>query len=483
MAEKLTAKIQFYRVNAIRSSLIILLIILALFTVLPLNQTLTSANPYSSLTWTKLKETDHFIFYFNTTSEDFVNQYAAIAERGYPGLEGIFGRISNKTKILLCETVEELEAVYQSFGKTISTFHPNFNSSEAYGECINGPLEVHIYKPAEFKPGGSYANGLLHEIGHAVYTQLYPISMQKNNWLNEALAHKSVSGTKIDFISTPRLKYALQNGSFIKLVDLEKNSNRTAETEKGINFEEYVSFVNFIATGFGFNKLKTMLEYYNGGEDLVGSIEKSFSLSASEFETRWLAEITLTFNLKVKVVIPDSTPIQGLDVVVWKTEEDPAEDNPSISPVSTDAEGIAVFQLIPGEYFIGFNLQTFPSKYVLPSQKQNPITVAEGVSEKTIQLQLKTSTSITLPTSTTTYTTTTSKSTNTPQTTSSGTTSNTPTTTNTKTTTTPASTTATSTQTNVGTSNLPWPLIILAAIIIVVGGALVFRQKMHRKSN
>lgn len=467
------------RVKVVGLDLIVLLLILTLFTVHPLNKTSTEANPYPSVFWIRLKETEHFIFYFNATSEDFVNQYAAIAEQGYSGLEGIFGRISNRTRILLCETVGELEAVYQSFGKTISTFHPNFNSSEPYGECINGPLEVHIYKPTEFKPGGSYANGLLHEIGHAVYTQLYAIAMQKNNWLNEALAYKSVSGTKIDFISTPRLKTAIQDGSFFRLIDLEKNSNRTAETENGINFEEYASFVNFVATGFGFDKLQEMLDYYNQGEDLVGSIEKSLGVSASEFETRWIAEITLTFNLKVKVIIPDGTPIQGLDVIVWKPEEDPAEGHPSINPVLTNTEGISVFQLIPGQYFIGFN-SLLPTEYDLPSPKQNSITVTEGIAEKIIQLQLKASSSMTLTTSDITYTTTTPTFTSTSQTTSSKTTSTL--TTSITSSTTAASTTTASTQTTIETNSLPWPLITLLAVIIAVVGALTLRQMMHRKS-
>jgi len=234
------------------------------------------------------KETDHYVFYYNETPEDFVDKYISIAEGGYLGIEGIFGEIASKIKIYLAETVEEFRAVSDGI------VPPDFDGSQAAGQSIDGV--VHVYKPAEFKPGNSYEIGLLHEIGHAVYFQLYPNAAKKNDWLNEALADKSITGLDVDLckLSSPELKEAVNAGEFIKLADLEKNSTRNADSEDGINFIEYISFVNFIVSEFGFDKLQMMLTIYDKGDDLVATIESSTGLSASEFESKWIDEIKST---------------------------------------------------------------------------------------------------------------------------------------------------------------------------------------------
>jgi hypothetical protein len=237
----------------------------------------------SGMKWKK--ETDHYIFYYNETPEDFVDNYISIAECGYLGIEGIFGKPTLKIKVYLAETVEEYKLVSNG------VVPPGFDGSQAAGQSIDGM--VHIYKPAEFKPGNSYEIGLLHEIGHAVYFQLYPNAARKNDWLNEGLADKSITGLEIDSykLSSPELIETAENGKFIKLVDLERNGTRTSDSEGEINFIEYISFVNFIVSEFGFDKLQIMLSKYDQGDGLVSAIEASTGIGASEFESKWIAEI------------------------------------------------------------------------------------------------------------------------------------------------------------------------------------------------
>ncbi len=58
-----------------------------------------------------------------------------------------------------------------------------------------------MYRAEEFKPGPTgvdevinYKIGLLHEISHAYYFVVYPNAFIKNDWLNEVLADKSITG-------------------------------------------------------------------------------------------------------------------------------------------------------------------------------------------------------------------------------------------------------------------------------------------------
>jgi hypothetical protein len=240
----------------------------------------------SGMKWKK--ETDHYIFYYNETPEDFVDNYISIAEDGGSGIEGIFGKPASKIKIYLAETVEEYGIVSNG------VVPPGFDGSQAAGQSIDGV--VHVYKPVEFKPGNSYEIGLLHEIGHAVYFQMYPDAAKKNDWLNEGLADKSITGLDVDLykLSSPELIEAVDTGKFIKLADLEREGARTADSEGEINFIEYISLVNFIVSEFGFDKLQLMLTRYDQGDDIVTAIEVSTGLSSSEFESEWLDKIKST---------------------------------------------------------------------------------------------------------------------------------------------------------------------------------------------
>lgn len=248
--------------------------------------------PTDELGMENKKETEHYIFYFNETEENFVNKYIEIAEKGYNGLEIIFGKNSQKIKIYLCETVDEFRETSSGMAP------PGFDGSEAAGQCIGDT--VAIYKPEEFKPGPgdldeeiSYKIGLLHEIGHAMYHRLYPKAYKKNEWLDEALADKSITGGEVykESIKCPELVKFINDGSFIRLSNLEKNGKRDKQSEEGINFIEYISLVNFIALEFGFDKLRVMLSEYNSGNDLVNSIEMATGLDADIFEERWIEKI------------------------------------------------------------------------------------------------------------------------------------------------------------------------------------------------
>ena len=303
------------------------------------------------------KETAHFIFYFNTTSEDFVDQYSNIAEGGFSGLEVIFGNLSEKIKVYLCETVEEFRIT--SGGST----PPNFDGTVAAGQCIDG--KVQIYKPAQFFPE-DYAIGLLHEIGHAAYWQLYPTALVKNNWLNEALAAQSISGSIISYVWDDEVKAALENGTFIPLATLESNGVRNATTEHGINGPEYISLVSFIAGEFGFDRLRSVLTYYNGSDNMVSSIEKGTGVSAANFEQRWTAKIRsyTTGNTTVPTVIEGWVskeqfgqsataflPTDGIYVMVWNNAE--SDDQPLVTVRLVDSYGNRLIERsynVPGRH-------------------------------------------------------------------------------------------------------------------------------------
>jgi hypothetical protein len=238
-------------------------------------------------------ETEHYIFYFNSINEEFLNTYVSIAEDGSDGLKIIFGEDpASKIEIFLCEELEELEIVSEGI------VPPGFEGNEPIGQSINGA--VHIFKPEEFMPGPgdidkilSYKIGLLHEIGHAYYFMIYPDAAKKNDWLDEALADKSITGKNInpDSISNPLLKELIANGEFVALSKLEGKGRRTFSGNEDAIFSEYISFVNFIASQFGFDTLNLFLSEYNNPKDLLTSLETAAGLDPASFEEQWLEEI------------------------------------------------------------------------------------------------------------------------------------------------------------------------------------------------
>lgn len=238
-------------------------------------------------------ETEHYIFYFNNTNEELLSNYVGIAEEGSNGLRTIFGEEPfSKIEIFLCEELEELEIVSDGI------LPPGFDRDEPIGQSINGA--VHIYKPEEFMPGPgdidkilSYKIGLLHEIGHAYYFMIYPEAAKKNNWLNEALADKSITGESIDpnSISNDLLRDLIAGGEFATLSELEDKGERTFNGNEDAIFYEYISFVNFIASQFGFDTLNLLLEKYNGPGGLLTSLETATLLDSTTFEEQWLEAI------------------------------------------------------------------------------------------------------------------------------------------------------------------------------------------------
>lgn len=238
-------------------------------------------------------ETEHYIFYFNNIDEEFLNTYVKIAEDGNKGLKLIFGEdINSKIEIFLCEEYEEFKIASDGI------LPPDFDGSEPIGQSVDGV--VHIFKPEEFKPGPgdidevlSYKIALLHEIGHAYYFMVYPDAAKKNDWLNEALADKSITGGDVDpnSISNDFLKDLIANEGFISLSELESKGKRTFNSDENSIFIEYISLINFIALEFGFNTLNLLLEEYNNPNDFLTSLENATKLNFSSFEEQWLSAI------------------------------------------------------------------------------------------------------------------------------------------------------------------------------------------------
>ncbi len=256
------------------------------------------AKPYS-ITPTDKKgmenkvETEHYIFYFNNVNEEFLNIYAKIAEDGNKGIKIIFGEdLDKKIEIFLCENLEEFEMAADGISP------PGFDGSEPVGQSVNGA--IHMYRAEEFKPGPggidemlSYKIALLHEIGHTYYFWVYPNAAKKNDWLNEALADKSITGEYVDpySISNDFLKDLISNGNFVALSELESNGRRTFDQDGNTIFSEYISFVNFISLQFGFSILNLLLAEYDGSDDLLTSLETATELDSGSFEEQWLDAI------------------------------------------------------------------------------------------------------------------------------------------------------------------------------------------------
>jgi hypothetical protein len=135
----------------------------------------------------------------------------------------------------------------------------------------------------------SYKIALLHEIGHAYYFMTYPEAAKKNDWLNEALADKSITGENIDpnSLSNDSLKDFIVSGDFIALSELEDKGKRTFGGNEETVFFEYISFVNFISSQFGFDTLNLFLSEYNNSESLLTSLEAATGLDPISFEEQW----------------------------------------------------------------------------------------------------------------------------------------------------------------------------------------------------
>jgi len=238
-------------------------------------------------------ETEHYIFYFNDIDKNFLDTYVRIAVNGSEGLEIIFGeKLDKKIEIFLCENPEEFKVAAEGVSP------PGFDGSEPAGQSVGG--EVHMYKAEEFKPGPESADGevnyriaLLHEIGHAYYFLVYPNAAKKNDWLNEALADKSITGEYIDpgSISNDCLKGLIAGGNFIPLAELESKAERSFGRDDDYIFSEYISFVNFISLRYGFEALHKLLLEYDSSKDLLTSLVTTTELDPVSFEEQWLDAI------------------------------------------------------------------------------------------------------------------------------------------------------------------------------------------------
>jgi len=91
-------------------------------------------------------------------------------------------------------------------------------------------------------------------------------------------------------------------------------------------------------------------------------------------------------TLEVKVLAPDDTPVQNLEVDLWTAD---APSGPPTAGINyTNKDGIVIFKIPPGRYKIGFNLNNFPKNVIYPGQVEVEVTEKE-VAQKIIKLQPK----------------------------------------------------------------------------------------------
>jgi hypothetical protein len=91
-------------------------------------------------------------------------------------------------------------------------------------------------------------------------------------------------------------------------------------------------------------------------------------------------------TLEVKVLAPDDTPLQNLEVDLWTADAPPGP--PNVGVKYTDKDGVATFKIPSGNYKIGFNLNNFPDNLIYPEQVEVEVT-EKGATQKIIKLQPK----------------------------------------------------------------------------------------------
>lgn len=91
-------------------------------------------------------------------------------------------------------------------------------------------------------------------------------------------------------------------------------------------------------------------------------------------------------TLEVQVLAPDNSPVANLEVDLW-LESTPPGGPPEAGRPWTDANGVATFRVIAGDYRIGFNMLNFPENYV-PVGENVSLSAGELLRE-VIQLQPK----------------------------------------------------------------------------------------------
>ncbi|MFH0834882.1 MAG: hypothetical protein V1881_00895 [Candidatus Micrarchaeota archaeon] len=78
-------------------------------------------------------------------------------------------------------------------------------------------------------------------------------------------------------------------------------------------------------------------------------------------------------GLKVTINAPDGSAVPNLEVDLWKKDSSGSPD----WAVQTGADGVATFNVLPGEYKFGFNMNGWPQQYKFPGQG-HAVTVPDG---------------------------------------------------------------------------------------------------------
>jgi|YelNatPaOPRAMG01_1025707.scaffolds.fasta_scaffold89020_2 hypothetical protein len=130
------------------------------------------------------------------------------------------------------------------------------------------------------------------------------------------------------------------------------------------------------------------------GFTLWGDVFSPFLISQSGFinmtenitEERGIQYLEGNATLEVKILAPDDTPFQNLEVDLWTADAPLGPPNVGIN--YTNKDGIVIFKIPPGRYKIGFNLKNFPKNIVYPEPVEVEVTEKE-VAQKIIKLQPK----------------------------------------------------------------------------------------------
>jgi len=87
--------------------------------------------------------------------------------------------------------------------------------------------------------------------------------------------------------------------------------------------------------------------------------------------------------LIVQILDSNSNPLENVEVDLWTSEK--FNGPPTAGYNITNSEGKVIFNVLEGEYFIGFNLENFPSEFLQPEKVE--VEVRKGENFQIISLE------------------------------------------------------------------------------------------------
>ncbi len=233
--------------------------------------------------WRVFKST-HFLVFYNSASEDLLNQLTEKAEGYYDEIADLLGlnrfnywTWDNRAKIYLYDTQEEYKKA-------------NSNLDWSIGLVMVGNKTIQSYTAAP----GLLDNVLAHELAHIIFREMVGF----NNpavplWLDEGVAvfHEKRSNNQ----SVKKyLAKKLQDNTSISLSQLYSFDLMHTKDKQLVElfYLESYSLLNYLINVFGRDKFVSFCQYLRDHRDLTRALRSTYSFDSQlEFEKSWKAYI------------------------------------------------------------------------------------------------------------------------------------------------------------------------------------------------